>query len=385
MNIATAPYRSDCVVVGSPGDERIDRFQSAVARRGWPPATVVSYRALSERGPSALEAYVREGTLVRIDSPGSSFESFTALVAAGSHALDPGGAPRIGVEAARNLTYERGRLRYVRQWYLGLCRVLGEIAPRLVGARRMGDPAEIRCMFDKRECHQRLASHGVSVPPSIDAPSSFDELLEAMRHRGVRRVFVKLAHGSSASGVVALHADAGGVHALTTVELVECASVRKLYNSKRLRLYRDARSLAAIYEELAREQVHIEEWLPKIGLDNRPVDLRILVIAGRARHIVARAGHGPITNLHIGARRADVRRLRAKMGDAAWARMLSLAERAGGAFPSSLAVGVDLAVEPDPRRMAVLEVNAFGDLLRGVTDGGEDPYDAQLTEIAARC
>ncbi|WP_394835501.1 STM4014 family protein [Pendulispora rubella] len=366
MTIGTAPSRSECVVIGSPGDERIERFQSAVQRRGWPQPTVVSYRELSEHGPGALAAHVRSGTLVRIESPGSSFESFAALVRAGGGTHD------------EPLAFERGRLRHVRAWYLGLCRVLQDIAPLLPAGRTMGHPSDIACMFDKRHCHRHLMSHAVPVPPAFPAPDTFEALLVRMREQGMPRVFVKLAHGSSASGVVALHADARGVHALTTVE----RSGSKLYNSKRLLFYRDVRALAAIYETLACEGLHIEAWLPKIGLDNRPVDLRILVIAGRARHVVARAGHGPITNLHIGARRADPERLRAKIGDSAWARAVATAEKASKTFPNSLAVGVDLLVEPDPRRIAVLEMNAFGDLLRGALHDGEDPYEAQLTEMA---
>ena len=354
----------ECIVVGSPGDERIERFQAAVHRRGWSPATVVSYRELSEHGAAPITRHLRPGTLVRIESPGSSFESFAALVRRGG--------------SDEPLVFERGRLRHVRAWYLGLCRVLQDIAPVLPAGRTLGNPSDIACMFDKRRCHGLLESHAVPVPPALPAPASFEGLLDTMRAHAMTRVFFKLAHGSSASGVVALHADARGIHALTTVERVGS----KLYNSKRLLFYRDVRALAAIYEALAREGLHIEAWLPKIGLDNRPVDLRILVIAGRARHVVARAGHGPITNLHIGARRADPERLRIKMGDLAWARALATAEKAAKVFPSSLAVGVDLLVEPDPRRIAVLEMNAFGDLLRGAVHEGEDPYDAQLTEMA---
>jgi hypothetical protein len=49
-------------------------------------------------------------------------------------------------------------------------------------------------------------------------------------------------------------------------------------------------------------------------------------------------------------------------------------------FPGSLYAGIDLLVTADFRRHAVLEVNAFGDLLPGVLCGGEDTY---ALEIAA--
>ena len=61
-------------------------------------------------------------------------------------------------------------------------------------------------LFDKPRCQRRLSAAGVPVPESFGAPTGFDEVSE--RLRTVRRAFLKSAHGSSASGVVALHLDA---------------------------------------------------------------------------------------------------------------------------------------------------------------------------------
>ena len=71
-------------------------------------------------------------------------------------------------------------------------------------------------MFDKRRCHARLAEAGVPVPPALPAVRGYDELRARMAEAGRDRVFVKPAHGSSASGVVALQTAPGRIKAVTS-------------------------------------------------------------------------------------------------------------------------------------------------------------------------
>ena len=102
----------------------------------------------------------------------------------------------------------------------------------------MNSPAEIALMFDKPACHRRLSESGVPVPECLGTVGSFDELREAMRAGGCARVFVKLAHGSSASGVVAYQTDGVRHRASTTVEVVRRGGQTLLYNSRRIRTHR---------------------------------------------------------------------------------------------------------------------------------------------------
>ncbi len=121
----------------------------------------------------------------------------------------------------------------------------------------------------------------------------------------MRRVFVKLAHGSSASGIVALETDGRRVQATTTVEAVESASGLRLYNTRAVRRLTDEREISVVIDALCRERAHAEQWVPKASLAGGVFDLRVVVIGGRAMHAVARVGRGPMTNLHLGNRRAD--------------------------------------------------------------------------------
>lgn len=373
------------VLVGVPAGRRTELFQAALARAGARPALVVPYTELLD-GRASLPDLVLPGTLVRIDSPGRDFETELALLRAGADAEDEEGVyARATRGTLETLEFERGRIHWPRQWYLGFRRALRMLEEQLLASRAhrpMNSPAEVAVMFDKPACHRRLREGGVPVPKSLGTAVSFDELRETMRAQGCARVFVKLAHGSSASGVVAYQTDGARHRATTTVEVVRRGGRTLLYNSRRVRTLRDASEIAALIDELCRHRAHVEHWFPKAGVGGRTFDLRVVVVAGRAGHTVVRLSRHTLTNLHLLNGRGSVAAVASRMGGPAWADALRACERAmESAFPRSVYAGVDLAVAPDFRRHAVLEVNAFGDLLPGVLDAGLDTYAAELSAV----
>ena len=111
---------------------------------------------------------------------------------------------------------------------------------------------------------------------------------------------------------------------------------------------------------------------------------RVVVIGGRAIHAVARVGRCPMTNLHLRSRRADPELVRSRMTPGAWNQVLRSCERAAGVVPESLYAGVDVVISPGFRSHAVLEINAFGDLLPGVLFEGLDTYTAELAALGVR-
>src|SRR5262245_12151275 len=372
------------VVIGNPGGRGVELFQAALADLGLPAAQVISYLDLIS-GEDAAPRSVRDGTVVRIESPGRDFNVERELIAAGADFAD--GDKRydyISTRAARNLMFERGRIHYQRQWYLGYCaalrlieRQLAECAPH----RLMNSPAEIALMFDKIACHQLVGSSGAPLARSLGDVNSFDDLVERMTAQNCFRVFVKLAYGSSASGVIAYQTDGRRHQATTTVETLRRDGELCLYNSRRIRVYRDWREIAELIGALCRHRVHVEQWLPKAGFDNRTFDLRVVVIAGRARHTVARLSRSPMTNLHLLNDRGDLNAIREGIGQARWDAAMRNCELAMECFPESLYGGVDLLFTPDYRRQAVIEVNAFGDLLPGVFWQGQDTFTSELLSI----
>ncbi|MGW4034287.1 STM4014 family protein [Streptomyces sp. NPDC004838] len=358
-------------VVGNPANRRVTLFQDAALAAGLPAVRVVPWiDVLRDR------ALFRPGEYVRIDSPGEDPEVDRELRGEGDPARVEGTA----------LWYER--------FTAAARRVTG--AAVAAGAVPLDDPDELAVLFDKRLCHGVLRRAGVPVP---DSPTSgagaravrgWDDVRAIGEATGLRRMFVKLAHGSSGSGVLAVETASGGrVRATTSVER---DGRGRLFNSLRVRRYTVEREVAAIVDALAPDGLHIERWLPKASQDGMTADLRIVVTAGRATHAVVRKGSSPMTNLHLGGARGDLAAARAAVEAAgtAWDEALGICERAAARFPGALRVGVDLLPTTGWRRFAVGEVNAFGDLLPRLTGlpgsgvEGLDTYGAQIAAVRER-
>ncbi|MET9479423.1 STM4014 family protein [Streptomyces sp. NPDC006638] len=361
------------VVVGNPDNRRVTLFQDAVRAAGLPPARVVAWRDVL-RADGAAAAGFAAGETVRIDSPGEDREVELLLRGAG----DP------------------TRVEGTAHWYGRFTAAVHTLAREAVaaGATVLDDPGELAVLFDKRLCHGVLDRAGVPVPlsptsgPTAPAVSGWADVRALMAEAGLRRAFVKPAHGSSASGVLAVEtAGPGRVRATTSVER---DAEGRLFNSLRVRSYPTEREVAAIVDTLAPDGLHIERWLPKAGQHGRAADLRVVVVAGRATHAVVRTSRSPMTNLHLGGTRGDLDAARAAMAAAGsgFDEALSICERAAARFPGTHCVGVDLLPFAGWRRFAVGEVNAFGDLLPRLTglpgSGAEglDTYGAQVAALA---
>lgn len=374
-------------VIGNEGGRRVAALQEALAALGAPAARVVAYRDLLD-GRTGLGSVLEPGTVLRIESPDRDFAVERGLIALGADGAEEEHAPvRIGQPAALRLELDRGRILYPRQWYLGFRALLDRIdaqraacPPHVV----MSAPHAIGAMFDKPRCRALFETHGVPCPRGLCALRGYDDLRARMAQQQMPRVFVKLAHGSSASGVVALETQGRRVRACTTVEMVRQESALRLYNTRALRRHESEAEVAALVDALCHEGAYAEQWVPKASLPGGTFDLRVVVIADRAAHVVVRQSRTPMTNLHLLNRRGDVQAVQARLRADGWNAALAACERACGLFPQSLYAGADLVIAAGFRRHAVLEINAFGDLLPGVTHRGYDTYTAELVALAGR-
>jgi hypothetical protein len=369
------------VLLGNPENRRVHFFQNALARFDQPPATIISWLDVL-RNRVHLDRVLLPGIILRIDSPGENFEVDRLFLELGEDEADEiGTLPRLSRSQIRRLRYEQGRILYPRQWYLGFRRALRKIQTVLqtiADIRVTHPPSDIEIMFDKRLCHQHCVKHAVPVPPHLGNVCSFDELMVKMASSHIKRVFIKLANGSSASGVAALETNGKYLQAFTSVEIIRTQQNLKLYNSLKIRRYRTLRDINDIVDALCREGAHVEKWMPKAGWQGHCCDMRVVTIAGEAQHAVLRLSKSPMTNLHLGNRRGDLSKFLSHLGDDRWTKAKMVCQRAATVFPQSLHTGVDLLFSPGFKHCTVAEINAFGDLLPNVMYNGLDTYEAQV-------
>ncbi|MER5876526.1 STM4014 family protein [Streptomyces sp. NPDC001910] len=345
-------------VVANGENRRVDLFATAAERAGCGTPRVVEWLDVLRDGGHDFA----DDEWVRLDSPGENAK----------------------VDRLLRGTDDPTRVEGSARWYTGFL----DGVRSLRRGRRLDDPVDLAVLFDKRQCHARLEAAGVPVPLSptsgVRRPvEGWSDVRVLMQEAGLRRAFVKLAHGSSASGVLAVETSTTGrIRATTSVERTADGG---LHNSLRIRRYTDEAEIAAIVDTLAPDGLHIERWLPKASLGDRSADLRVVVVAGRATHAVVRTSRSPLTNLHLGGARGDLAAVRALAGDR-WAQALDISERAAACFPDTLCVGVDLLPAIGWRRFTVGEVNAFGDLLprlTGLPGSGAEGLDTYAAQVAA--
>ncbi len=358
MSFALSPWANSprLGIIGNPENRRVFDFQSAAVELGWPRPPCLAYEELL-RDPGCLTRL--EVDLLRVDSPGENDRVTRALIALG------GGPSHVELEF--------GEIAWLREYHRGFCEVLKGIEQ--AGIRCLNSPADIRVMFDKWACHQRFIAEGVTRPPATLAPRDFPGLLEQMRARRSGQLFLKPLHGSSASGVCALRWTPQHQQLIAPLRILVKAGKPVLLNSLKVRAYSSLADLELALGLLLPQGMICEQWIPKLTLPGGAVDLRVLVIAGEARHWVVRQSRQPMTNLHLGNQRGDAAVLRDEIGLSRIDEAFRLAEKAAAAFPDALYAGVDILLDARHRPL-VGEINAFGDLLPRLMHRGESAYAA---------
>lgn len=433
------------IVIGNPGDKRTAGIQQARSRLGMAPAILIPYAGLLQGRPLAgllEEALAPDGLpglatlqpqpltdrapgsspghgpaapysgaappLLRLESPGGSFETERALIALGApdapdgdDSLHPFGQQPdlrpLSFKTAGALKDMPGVLHHPAQWFRGYCRLLARIqceaGQLLPGSRWTNHPGDIAGMTDKRRTQQILAAAGVPVPRPLlssgngssgQPPVDYTSLRELMLTERMHRVFIKLACGSAASGVIAyqLNPVTGAEAAVTTIGVENYITRPPVYyNSGKLRRYTDSSLLAGIINWLYRHGAYAEQWIPKPGANGESFDIRQLVVAGRACHAVARVSTTPITNLHLRSRRMTPGE--AGLTEELQAEVRRTAEQSLAAFPRSSIAGIDVLLGSSGRTYTA-DVNPFGDLLYDVEYHGCSTYEWEMKQLPWR-
>ncbi|KIG13885.1 hypothetical protein DB30_07438 [Enhygromyxa salina] len=375
------------LIIGNLDNRRVTGFVEALARGGHPAPLLLSHRELIA-DPSVLARVPDQPLSVRIDACGEDPEVERALLELGADALPDAAACERRSRAQLAMTPPRfGQIVAPRQHHAGFMAYL-ETLEQVFRARprwRVLNPvADLRVLFDKRETSRRYAALGVPVPevlPDLVHVQTPAQLREAMVCARWPAVFVKLSCASSASCLALYrHAprrpDGQRDDLLTTVATTEHGR----FNSLRLQRLRERDEVDGLLQWLLREGVQIERAVAKARLDDRVFDLRVVVIAGEPAFCVVRQSRHPITNLHLGGQRGDLEALKRQVPEAAWAAAMRSCEQVFAAH-GCLHVGVDLLLEPGFSRHRIIEANAFGDLLPGLTRAGKSVYAWEIDAL----
>ncbi|MBS2532268.1 STM4014 family protein [Catenulispora sp. NF23] len=344
-------------VVGNPENRRVKLFAQAVREAGLQEPRVVPWLDVL-RGDFGF----RVGELVRVDSPGEDAE-VARLLRGSDEAVD------------------MYRVEGTRQWYQGFTAVVAKLERAIddAGAVRLFDQRDVATAFDKAATHRLLTEAGVPVPPEAGTDGS-------------ESAFIKIRHGSSASGVVALTVRGRHRRAVTSAEMVRTEAGIELYNSLKIRTYLRDQDIDDLLAALAVDGLHAERWVRKASIDGRDCDLRIVTVGGRATHAVLRTSTSPMTNLHLGGQRGDLAAFQAQIGEKRWLAVLELAEWAAACFPGTHCLGIDVLPGADGGADVdcIGEVNAYGDLLPnlmglpGTPGEGVGTYGAQVRSLIGR-
>jgi glutathione synthase/RimK-type ligase-like ATP-grasp enzyme len=352
-------------VVGNPDNRRVTLLREAAAALGMTEPRVVPWLEVLQG-----TAEFRAGELVRIDSPGEDAE-VTRLLRGEPEPVD------------------MYRVEGSRVWYEGFVKALERLHERIEGARAhaLASAEDTAIAFDKARCHALLSERGISVPAAIPGIVDFKSLTASRAEHGWSEVYVKIRHGSSASGVVSVSHNGALTWAITSAELHRTAHGYELYNSLKVRHYSREQDIALLIDRLGLDGLHVEIAIRKLYIQRNETDLRLVTVGGRVTHAVGRSSSLPITNLHLGGSRRDVREFRERVGALRWGRIIELAERTAACFPRSHCLGIDVLSDTDQDYIG--EVNAYGDLLPklvglpGTLGEGADTYTAQLASLQA--
>ncbi|NME69446.1 STM4014 family protein [Flammeovirga aprica] len=368
------------ILLGNPENRRLQMMQEALHSFGLNYQTIAWIDFLST--PQLFDAILEDHDVIKIDSFGENFDVFKALLKWGLKAIKKESYHQISELEIENLKNDKGKIQFSRQAYLGLKKALEWIensVKQKKNIRFINTPQAILQMFDKKASHQILSNNSIPKTRFLGTVKNYDDLSQLMTEQNTHQVFIKLVHGSSSSGVMAYRRSKSREVLKTSVEI---DTNSELYNSLKIRTYRDTEKIRLIVDQLAKENLLVEKWEPKATFDNKVFDLRLVVINQKVEHVVMRCSNSPMTNLHLGNERGNLKALKEFIGIEKWEEVKQTAIQAVSSFEGAMIAGVDLMLQSNNHKVKIIEVNAFGDLVpRIVNPQGRTTYEEQAFVI----
>ncbi len=350
------------LLIGNPENRRVSYFQRACKNLGLENPLVLSWESLLQT-PKILHEYINQCDALRIDSTGENYSVSKLLV------------EQCGSKYFSEKDYLNGRIGLSVEWYQGWLKILKDIETALpTHFPSMNCPSDLALCFDKFRCQTHLSEANIPTPKILGTIHAAKDVFDLMEAYQSRRVFIKPAHSSSASGVIALEKSRDKICATTSIKIDNS----HLYNSLTMQKYHTWEDITQVIDILSEENLFVEQWVPKLTIQGRATDFRVLMIQGSPTHIVARTSKTPITNLHLNNQRGDLNHIKKILGNNVWSRAMKTCQDVATLFPKSHYLAIDLAIGVHGNTIKVIETNAFGDLLPNLLHNNIDTYEAEL-------
>jgi len=364
-------------IICNPENRRFDFFRQAVLSVNNQEPIVISYLDLLQNKVD-LDTLFSQIDVLKIETFGENFEVKKELIALGTSEFEPN---FISKEEALNLPFDKGRIEHSKQLYLGFCNLLDNLQQHLdkfPNIQVMNSPKSIKTMFNKTKTHQFLNKNNLAVIPAMYEVKNFEDLLLKMKTNNWSRVFIKPNYTSSASGVIAFRVNKDKMQAITSVFIKTEKEEVKLYNSLKIQTYTDYQTIKTIVNLLAKDSFIVEKWMTKVSNAKGVYDFRIHTVNAKVKQVVARQSKSPMTNLHLGNERGDLKEIKKDIGSKNWQNLCELAEKTATKFDQSLYIGLDVLLTKNQEKPYIIEANAFGDLLPNVLIDGKNTYETQV-------
>lgn len=236
-------------------------------------------------------------------------------------------------------------------------------------------PKDIIATLDKVVCKKILIDNNILTTPMIlEDLNDVYELRRMVRESKNYNLFIKPKYGSGAAGVIAYK-----YNPRLNKEIIYTSIVmnedKQLINTKKIRRIDNALEIENIINNIAKQDLIVEKWIPKSKYEGISYDLRVVYQYGKIDFIIARGSKCPITNLHLNNCAIDFNKL--SINKNIYEKIKKLCNDVAKCFPKLNSLGIDMLITPKGEPM-VIEVNGQGDLIYSDIFNENNIYKSQM-------
>ena len=307
----------------------------------------------------SFDSLLKQPCYLRFESPGSDFAISKGFLNAGNLATNDNSTDWLTWPEKFGCLVRPGLL------YAGFKHILNNLHRSLQHYPQLyplSCPLAIAEMFDKNTSIARLHKAGIPTPPTFKPVTNSQILFKELKNRGWKKAYIKLAYGSSASGIIVIDNIATTPSAITSMVKIKQA----FYNTYKLRRI-TGQQLHSALDFLIKEGATAQKAIPMAQITGQNFDVRVIMIAAKPEFFIFRLSAQPMTNLHLGGRRGYFDYCRQQIPNRIWLDAMDHCIAAAKLYDSWV-IGIDLLFERDYNHYYIIELNAFGDFFPNLTN-----------------